>query len=151
MRQGVPMTAAYSRHPSWPALLTALVCASPLLPWIPQSKGPRYLEADHPSRSEKDGKIIVYGHTIKPRAKLKGMNFTGADLRWVDLEGADLRGANLTDADLRGANLTDADLTGANLSEANTRWSRPSRWRRTGNKQSLQSALCRVFGNPFQV
>ncbi len=60
---------------------------------------------------------------------LKGLDFSGQDLREglfananlsnTDLSGADLSGADLTDAHLKGTNLSGADLSGADLTDAN--------------------------------
>jgi hypothetical protein len=49
----------------------------------------------------------------RPRARLRGREFTGLDLTGASLEGIDLRGARLAGCDLRGARLAGARLEGA--------------------------------------
>ena len=52
------------------------------------------------------------------RAKLRGVDLSGADLRKVSAVGADFREANLNGADLREADLRDAFLDDADLTDA---------------------------------
>ena len=75
---------------------------------------------------ELEGDAVIVDSQSK--AKLRGVNFVGADLRYANLQGAILTGADFTgaklyhtdleDADLRNANMTGAKLGKANLNKA---------------------------------
>lgn len=69
------------------------------------------LVADHAAWIASDG-------ARGKRARLRGLNLSGANLAHADLSGADLAETNLACADLSGAKLICTDLRGANLSRA---------------------------------
>lgn len=69
-------------------------------------------------RADVESAASIPGFTPGER-DIRGINFSGKDLRDADLRGLDLHGVQFRDTVLRGAMFDGADLRGANLSGAN--------------------------------